>query len=73
MPKCNICKTIYESKQREIMISNKLYWCAFCDRVYKVFNPVNASYFSPELKPEDVLARQKERYESGKSTGWYRN
>lgn len=55
------------------MLDNKLFWCALCCRMYKVFNPVHADYFLPEYDRETVLARQKERYDFGKSTGWYRN
>jgi len=73
MPKCNICKTIYEEPQRQTMISNNLYWCAFCCRVYKIFNPIPAKYFSPELNINDVTEKQITRYEFGKSTGWYKN
>ena len=71
MPKCNICKTIYESKQRQVLINNEVYWCAFCDRVFKRFNPFPAKYFSPEVNPEVVIERQINRYNNNKS--WYRN
>lgn len=73
MPKCNVCKTTYGEPQRQVMLSNNLYWCAFCDRVYKMFNPVPAEYFSPERDVSSVIQRQKERYDFGKSTGWYKN
>lgn len=73
MPKCNVCKTIYEGPQRTFMLSHDTYWCAFCDRVYKVFNPIPANYFSPERDVNAVVQRQVERYNFGKSTGWYRN
>ena len=73
MPKCNVCKTIYNEPQKQMMIRNNVYWCALCCQLYKVFNPIPASYFAPELDVAVVLARQQEHYASGKSTGWYRN
>lgn len=73
MPKCNVCKTIYGDKQRQFMLQNETYCCAFCCSVYKIFNPLPAEYFYPEKNIDEVLNNQKKRYEFGKSTGWYKN
>jgi hypothetical protein len=72
MPKCNVCKTIYEGPQRQIMISNNLFWCGLCSR-FKIFNPLPANWFEPDFTIEHVIEKQKKHYEFGKSTGWFKN
>jgi hypothetical protein len=72
MVKCNSCKTIYEEKQRQHLIKNKFYICAFCHR-FKIFNPFDPRWFEPEVKAIDVFNWQKSMYESGKRNGEYRN
>lgn len=71
MPKCGVCKTIYNEPQRQKLLTNNIYWCAFCCR-FKIFNPFPPNFF-PERNPQDVLNRQKERYDYGKNTKWYKN
>ena len=72
MPNCNVCKTIYEGPQRQKLLDNNIYWCPFCCRVYKLFNPIPANYFSPERDINTVIEKQKSHYDFGKSTGWYK-
>lgn len=73
MASCNVCKTKYNGPQRQKLISEKIFWCPFCCRVYKIFNPLPATYFTPELNINDVIEKQKTHYQFGKSTGWYKN
>ena len=73
MPKCNICKTIYGEKQKQILISSKQYWCPLCSVHYKIFNPFPATYFQPELDVDYVLNAQIKMWECGSRDGYFKN
>lgn len=73
MPKCNTCKTIYNNDNRQMLINNKQYWCVLCSTYYKIFNPIPANYFQPELDINYVLNEQIKMWESGTRDGYFKN
>jgi hypothetical protein len=74
MPTCNTCKTIYNTpQQRATLINAKQYWCPLCSTYYKIFNPIPANWFQPELDVNNVLEAQIKMWECGTRDGYFRN
>ena len=73
MPTCRICGHVYNDENKWRFLQSDIYWCPFCSSVYKVFNPLPLSWFSPEHNAEYVFEKQKSNYEKRKRTGFYKN
>jgi hypothetical protein len=63
----------YEKKEKDFLISKKIYWCVGCIRFGDIFNPLPAVFFAPEVDRKTVLEAQIKMWESGKKDNYWRN